>query len=381
MITASDYILSLFYPDDLLAIMTMRNGETPNHRFAKAKEVASTVFMDSLRKQNEAGCNIYVCMNPLSGKRRVKENVSNIRTLYLDIDQNGTSALDRISKSTLVPRPHFTLQSSPNKFQVIWVVGGIQPDEQERLLDSLIQEFGGDPAASDKTRVLRLPGFVNHKYDAKPVVEIIESNFNGEDHTAADFKVTVAPFKPAEKTPAVIEEGERNARLASLAGKLRREGFNEEEILASLRAVNPRCINPLSDAEVAAIAKSISRYAPAKTVESRGDSSQAETRPDMSRSVLSGRLGEICEKNMLGDFPVAYAWPSLVTAASVLVPERANYAGGDNLHNLYTALVGPVNFGKSQAIEWAMKLLRVQDDPRQYSEVKAGSAERLLIPI
>jgi hypothetical protein len=94
--------------------------------------------------------------------------------------------------------------------------------------------------------------------------------------------------------------------------------------------------------------------------------------PDMPRSILTGRLGEICEQNLLTDFPVAYAWPALVTAASVLVPV------GEVMHNLYTALIGPVNDGKSQCIEWAVKSLRVSDDPARYSEVKAGSAERLL---
>jgi hypothetical protein len=103
-----------------------------------------------------------------------------------------------------------------------------------------------------------------------------------------------------------------------------------------------------------------------------------EERPDISRGVLSGRLGEICEREMLDDFPVSYAWLSLITAASVLVPERPSTGNGDNLHNLYTALVGPVNCGKSQAIEWAMQLLRIQDDLKRYDEVKPGSAERLL---
>ena len=86
----------------------------------------------------------------------------------------------------------------------------------------------------------------------------------------------------------------------------------------------------------------------------------------------------MCESQMLDNFPVAYAWLSLITAASVLVPERPSTGAGDNLHNLYTALVGPVNCGKSQAIEWAILLLRIQDDIKRYDEVKPGSAERML---
>ena len=392
-VSPSDYILSLFYPDDLIAIMTMRDGESPKHRFAKAKEVASSVFIDSLQKQNDAGCNIYVCMNPLSAKRRVKDNISGIRTLYLDIDENGIAVLNKISKSTLIPKPHFILQSSPNKFQVIWVVADIQPDEQERMLDALIQEFGGDPAASDKTRVLRLPGFMNHKYDTKPAVEIIESNFGGEDYTAADFKVKVAPFKPADKTPIVIKSGERNIRLASLAGKLRREGFNDAEILASLQTANRRCSPPLSEKELAAIVTSIMRYEPAKTV----DGSRVETGEtteelhaqnggqleevhladagikDMPESVLDGWLGQICKSRMLQHFPVAYAWTALVTVASAMVPVDPTQNG--MRCNLFGCPVGPIHSGKSEAIKHAKLLLGIQSPP--LLDLLAGSAEML----
>ena len=35
----------------------------------------------------------------------------------------------------------------------------------------MVREFGGDPAATDPTRVLRLPNFVNRKYDSEHVVK------------------------------------------------------------------------------------------------------------------------------------------------------------------------------------------------------------------
>jgi hypothetical protein len=374
--SAADYIRTLFAPDDLICIMTLRKGEKPKHLFVTVEEETSPEFMDSLRKQNEAGCDIYVCMNPLTAKRRVKENVAVTRTVYLDIDRDSAAALKRITESALVPKPHAILQSSPGKFQVIWSVDGIQPAEQERLLAALIQKFGGDPAASDCTRVLRLPGFKNHKYPEKPIVEVIESNFDGQEYTAADFKVKVAPFKLAEKTPAVIEAGERNDRLASLAGKLRREGFNDDEILASLQIANRRCPSPLPDSEVAAIVTSIMRYAPAKTVEgSEVESVSIATvgTKDMPESVLDGWLGQICKSRMLEHFPVAYAWPALVTVASAMVP--TNSATNGTRCNLYTALVGPIHSGKSEAIKHAKLLLGIQSPP--LLDLLAGSAEML----
>ena len=39
-------------------------------------------------------------------------------------------------------------------------------EEAEALNQAMVREFDGDPAATDSTRVLRLPGFANKKYEA-----------------------------------------------------------------------------------------------------------------------------------------------------------------------------------------------------------------------
>jgi len=105
---------------------------------------------------------------------------------------------------------------------------------------------------------------------------------------------------------------------------------------------------------------------------------ELEDTPD---KVLVGRLGEICRSRMLKHFPVAYAWPSLVTAAGIQVPMSPRPTGltvgdDDDLTNFYTGLVGPVHSGKSQAIEWGAKLMGIFRT-KNYLETKAGSAEGL----
>ncbi len=58
-----------------------------------------------------------------------------------------------------------------------------------------------------------------------------------------------------------IHEGSRNNQLASLAGRMRYQGKNEEEILENLlQENNNRCTPPLPENEVASIAKSIGNY-------------------------------------------------------------------------------------------------------------------------
>lgn len=58
-----------------------------------------------------------------------------------------------------------------------------------------------------------------------------------------------------------IPEGMRNAALTRTAGSLRNAGLNAEEIAAALQLVNERrCLPPLDDSEVAAVAASVGRY-------------------------------------------------------------------------------------------------------------------------
>jgi hypothetical protein len=88
---------------------------------------------------------------------------SAIRHVYLDLDRKGDEALQAIRDSTDVPPPNLVLDTSSGKHQVVWKVSGFSRDEAESLLHSLANKFGGGLAATDSTRVLRLPGFANHK--------------------------------------------------------------------------------------------------------------------------------------------------------------------------------------------------------------------------
>ena len=69
----------------------------------------------------------------------------------------------------------------------------------------------------------------------------------------------------AQPLPQRIIEGERNRWLASLAGTLRWRGCTESEIIGCLSVLNAsRCGPPLDERELARIARSISRYIPAR---------------------------------------------------------------------------------------------------------------------
>ena len=75
------------------------------------------------------------------------------------------------------------------KFQVVWKVEGMNIEEAEGLLHAMARECGGDPAATDATRVLRLPGFANKKYETDFYVEARREST--ETYHLRDFKLHI----------------------------------------------------------------------------------------------------------------------------------------------------------------------------------------------
>jgi hypothetical protein len=120
-----------------------------------------------LAYENGTGSNIYVAVNPLrpGSRKRTKESISSVRHLYIDIDLDGDARLAALQASDMVPSPTSILSTSLGKYQVLWRVEGFDFARQEQTLKLLATGFGGDPACTDCNRVLRVPGFLNRKYD------------------------------------------------------------------------------------------------------------------------------------------------------------------------------------------------------------------------
>jgi len=165
---ASEYILDNFKPTDRIAVLVLNRqlGET-TQRISTAQKASSPEFQAWLRYKNANGADIYVGMNALQhhASTRTKDDIEKISHVYLDLDHGGTASLEALENSALVPRPNYVLETSPEKFQVVWKVEGMTVEEAESLNRAMVREFDGDPAATDSTRVLRLPGFANKKYE------------------------------------------------------------------------------------------------------------------------------------------------------------------------------------------------------------------------
>ena len=190
--SATEYILDNFEPTDRIAMLVLNRdfGETIQ-RITSAQKAASPEFQAWLRYKNANGSDIYIGMNPLrqDAPTRTKEEIDSIRHVYLDLDHGGPDALESIEHSSLVPKPNYVLNSSPEKYQVVWKVAGMSLEEAEGLLHAMVREFGGDPAATDATRVLRLPGFANKKYKTDFYVQARRESI--ETYHLRDFKLQI----------------------------------------------------------------------------------------------------------------------------------------------------------------------------------------------
>jgi hypothetical protein len=165
--TASQYIRENFAPSDRLAVVLL-NKRTQDviQRLASAERIAVEDFQAWLRLQNADGYEVYLSMNALSkaAKGRTKADVETVRHVYLDLDYDGTAGVEKLLKRRDLPTPNYLINTSPGKWQAVWKVQGFGKEQAEHLQQALVVELGADPAATDCARVLRLPGFYNHKY-------------------------------------------------------------------------------------------------------------------------------------------------------------------------------------------------------------------------
>jgi len=185
--TAADFLTRCFGPGETIALLLRREDPaTTIQRIVQLETALAPRYLAWLAHENAAGANVYVAANPLraDSRKRTKECIVAVRHLYLDLDTDGETRLSSLRASDAVPPPNAVLWTSLGKYQILWRVDGFTLEQQESALKLLAITFGGDPACTDCNRVLRLPGFVNCKYDpAYPVTVEYPGNsiWNADD--------------------------------------------------------------------------------------------------------------------------------------------------------------------------------------------------------
>jgi len=167
-IIAADFLTRCFAPGESIALLLRReNPAGIIQRIVPLERALAPRYLGWLAHENSDGANIYVAANPLrtGSRKRTKESIAAVRHLYLDLDTDGDACLATLRASDAVPKPNVIVSTSSGKYQILWRVDGFTLEQQESALKLLAITFGGDPACTDCNRVLRLPGFLNCKYD------------------------------------------------------------------------------------------------------------------------------------------------------------------------------------------------------------------------
>jgi hypothetical protein len=216
---AVQFLNRCFGPDETIALLLRReNPSSITQRVVRLERALEPRYQAWLSYENSTGANIYVAANPLrpGTRKRTKESIESVRHLYIDIDTDGDARLAALRASELVPPPTSILSTSPGKYQVLWRVEGFDFDRQEQTLKLLAIAFGGDPACTDCNRVLRIPGFLNRKYDpaCRITVEYPDDSVWNRDDFRLDAAtidaLPSAPVNPSPKSPSSRSNSEND---------------------------------------------------------------------------------------------------------------------------------------------------------------------------
>lgn len=220
--------------------------------------------------------NIYFGMATRVNGDGSKSGILQIPVLWTDLDlyklPNDEKEESRKRYKDFLLKATWVIDSGGGRY-LLWILKEPASKEDtprvENLLKRLASYFHGDMAATDASRILRIPGSLNHKYQHTPQVKIIES-YPERQYSLDDFEILPqleGAINGGEKPPKLegwrgeilegVPEGQRNNSLAQLAGSYVAKRLSRNEILAILEKANSQFKPPLPTREVEACLDSI----------------------------------------------------------------------------------------------------------------------------
>jgi hypothetical protein len=154
------YVACVFEPADIVEVRRLPSGHSSWHEASELPEAVMSLFNDNQHKEH-----IYIGANPrrLRGGTRSKDVIC-VRCLFVDFDGiTAGEARDRWHNAGL-PTPTITIASG-HGVHAYWRLSEPVHDMDlwSNLQKRLIALLGSDAAIHDPARIMRLPGFTNHK--------------------------------------------------------------------------------------------------------------------------------------------------------------------------------------------------------------------------
>lgn len=192
-----------------------------NFRFIKGEKISNEFIplasiYDDPRKvssilEGHKNDNCFFGVALREGTNGRKDGISEIPSLWIDLDG---SPVDQLTETPLAPSA--LIETSPGKYHAYWKLR--EPASRsdipaiENILKRLASEFGGDRAATDASRILRVPDTLNFKLSPPFTVKVhsltdIEYNFSDFDDLPEihEQETTRAPTKDGDRLKAILD--------------------------------------------------------------------------------------------------------------------------------------------------------------------------------
>ena len=177
---AQQFLRDCFLEDDVVALLRLRRVGDRRRAVLQdclpAREAWSDATRARLEKENAEGYDVYFGVNPVreahrgKGSGRSYGDLACVARLHIDLDKNSRAGMRQIQRDVeagVVPSPSTIVESSPDKYHLMWNVDphDFAVGEASRYNRALVERYGGDAACTAPTSVLRLPGYINRKPD------------------------------------------------------------------------------------------------------------------------------------------------------------------------------------------------------------------------
>jgi putative DNA primase/helicase len=180
----------------------------PDKLLARYPGLGLTEFgklLPELERRNRLGAAVYIPINQFDGQR-CKANISRVHGCHADFDGVSEVQLQRVRS---ILQPTIEVQtSSPLHRHFYWLLypnEALSLETVEAINRSLVQ-LGADKAATDVSRLLRLPGFKHMKYREEGRCPIVTATYSGVRYSADDLVTHLEQPAPPHTPPVAAKD-------------------------------------------------------------------------------------------------------------------------------------------------------------------------------
>lgn len=163
----TEFFTALFQDNEGYVCIATSDPTAPKSQFHQEffKWPGDSIKLENFVLSAERKYNVYFCVNLLERPERKKYQCLPSDVLWAD--------LDAVDPTTLQIPPQILIQSSPGRWQALWLLSTAMPPAQaEELSKRIAYAMGADKSGWDLTQLLRVPFTRNRKYPTIPEITL-----------------------------------------------------------------------------------------------------------------------------------------------------------------------------------------------------------------